>query len=146
MNVSATSPRHANPFKPVWGLVAILLGLCAIMVVRSYIWKDIIPWRHDFAAAGIEARKKGELRLLYFTSDFCDPCEQMKRTTWADSRVAAALAGYVPVKIDFLKETELDQKYGVEAIPTMIVVDGNGKVVKATTGGIDAEEFLGWVK
>jgi thioredoxin-related protein len=60
--------------------------------------------------------------------------------------VAAALAGFVPVKIDFLKETELDQKYGVEAIPTMIVVDGNGKVVKATTGGIDADEFLEWLK
>jgi thiol:disulfide interchange protein len=145
MNVLATSRQQANPFKPVWGLVAILLGLCAIMAVRSYIWKDIIPWRQDFAAAAMEAQQKGEPRLLYFTSDFCDPCEQMKRTTWADSRVAAALAGYVPVKIDFLKETELDQKFGVEAIPTMIVVGSNGQVVKATTGGINAEEFLNWI-
>jgi thiol:disulfide interchange protein len=145
MNIPAASSPPTNPFKPVWGLIAILLGLCAIMVVRSYIWKDIIPWRHDFAAARIEAQKKGEPRLLYFTSDFCDPCEQMKRTTWADRRVAAALAGYVPVKIDFLKETELDQKFGVEAIPTMIVVDSDGRVLKATTGGTDAGEFLGWI-
>lgn len=146
MNVTATSPQQANPFKPVWGLVAIFLGLCAIMVVRAYVWRDIIPWRLDFTAAATEATKKHEPRLLYFTSEFCDPCEQMKRTTWADRRVAAALTGYVPVKIDFLKEIELDREFGVEAIPTMIVVDSNGRIVKATTGGIDAEEFLEWVK
>ena len=45
-----------------------------------------------------------------------------------------------------MKETELDARFGVEGMPTMIVVDPQGHVVKAITGLMDAEEFLGWMK
>jgi thiol:disulfide interchange protein len=135
-----------SAFKPVWGLVVILAGLCVIMGVRSYWHHDIIPWRHDFSLAEKEAQQKGKMRLLDFSSEACEPCEEMNRTTWADARVLAALKNYVPVRIDFLKETELDARLGVEAIPTMIVLDSQGHVVKVMTGGMDAEEFLEWIK
>ena len=146
MSESAQTPPPQNhPFRPAWFLVAVLIGLCGIEAVRSFVWTDIIPWRHDFATAAVEAQQHHALRLLYFSSDYCDPCERMRHTTWADHRVAAALTGYVPVKIDFLNQRPLDHQFGVDGIPTLIIIDSNNHVLKAITGGMDADEFLNWL-
>ncbi|HEY1685057.1 MAG TPA: thioredoxin domain-containing protein [Tepidisphaeraceae bacterium] len=143
---SETSAKKANPYRAVWGLLAILIGFAGIAIVRDWVWRDTIPWRENLAVGETEGQREHKLLLVEFSSGFCEPCEQMERTTWADKRVKEALEKFVPVKIDFLKETELDKKYGVEAIPTMMVMDDQGKVVRATTGEMDAEEFLGWVR
>lgn len=146
MNEPVQTPLpQAHPFRPTWFLIAVLIGLCGIEAVRSFVWTDIIPWRHDFTAAAAEAQQHHALRLLYFSSDYCDPCEQMRHTTWADRRVATALSQYVPVKIDFLNQRPLDHQFGVDGIPSFIVVDSENHVLKATTGGMDADEFLQWL-
>lgn len=145
MTNSDKPAKNGSAFKPAWGMVLILFCLCIIMWFRSYLHCDLIPWRGDFAAAETEARDSHRPRLLDFSSEFCEPCEEMNRTTWADRRVAAALKNYVPVRIDFLKETHFDERYGVQAIPTLIVLNPDGRVLKATIGYMDADEFLKWL-
>ncbi|HWB53554.1 MAG TPA: thioredoxin family protein [Tepidisphaeraceae bacterium] len=141
---SSTVQKH--PFRPVWLLVALLTGLCGIMLARSFIWHDIIPWRENYTTATREAQSRDVPRLLYFTAAYCEPCEVMGRTTWADQRVADTLKNYVPVKIDFPSQGNLDAEFGVDGTPTLVVVDPRGHVLRAISGELNADEFLHWLK
>lgn len=153
MNQSSATPPQppgsppANPFKPAWAIIAVLLAICVMLGVRAAFRPDeIIQWRTDFASAAHEAQLRNEPRLLYFTADYCGPCQEMRHSTWAAPRVKTALQHYVPVKIDFDAHRKLDQQFGVQAMPTMIVVDPQGRVLRATVGEMSAAEFLQWLQ
>ena len=47
----------------------------------------------------------------------------MKRTTWADARVAAAVEqGFIPVKIDVDEQPAVAREFGVSGIPRVEAV------------------------
>jgi thiol:disulfide interchange protein len=137
--------RDAN--RPAWVIVFVVAGLIALVgVSRLRGGKELVPWREDWEAGRAEARAGGKPVLVYFTAAWCGPCQEMKRTTWADARVAEALAGYVPIRIDIDKQAGLAAEYHVQSIPTMALIDEQGRVVRETGGYTDAAEFVSWLK
>lgn len=107
--------------------------------------KEIIPWRLDPPAAMAEARAKNKPAFLYFTATWCGPCQSLKHTIWADPSVEKALSGYVPIKIDIDQFGDLARQYPSDGIPHFVIVDGQGKVMRQTTGAMDSKEFLDWL-
>jgi thiol:disulfide interchange protein len=90
-----------------------------------------IAWRTDFDAALAEARRDGKYLLVDFSADWCPPCIAMKHDVWPDPEVARALAnGYVPLLIDTDKNGVVPERYGVTGIPTVLVLDDTGKVLR----------------
>ncbi len=76
--------------------------------------------------------------LLYFTADWCPPCKTMKANAWPDDRVEAVIREqYIPVYIDIDQQPELAAKYGVESIPTIIVVQDADVVARGGFGDAD---------
>lgn len=136
-----------DAFKPLWGLLAILLGVTAVTAVsRALGPKDNIPWRTDVAAATAEAKDAGKPLLFYFTAAWCGPCQQMKRTTWGDAAVDARLrSAYVPVKVDVDANPGTALLYDITSVPTVIVLDADGTVERQTTGALPADELLAWL-
>jgi thiol:disulfide interchange protein len=135
-----------NAFKPLRVLFLIILAMTAFTVIGK-LWapKDKIPWRSDVAAAQDESRKGGKPTLLYFTATWCPPCQQMKSETWAKPDVKTALQAYVPVKVDIDVDQASAQRYEIDAVPTIILLDGDGKVAKRLTGFLGAKDFLTWI-
>lgn len=106
---------------------------------------DGIAWRTDYEAALAESAETGRPVLADFTADWCPPCRMMKRETWPDARVRAAVeAGYIPLLLDIDEPAAaaVAQRYGVTAIPTLAVLDSDGQVLRGVTGFIDAERML----
>jgi thiol:disulfide interchange protein len=135
-----------SPFKPVWGLLFILVAFTAItMIAKSVGARDRIPWRTDVAAAVADGAREKKPVLLYFTATWCGPCQRMKGATWSDAGVEAKLKSYVPVKVDIDHERELAQSYQIDAVPTFVVLDGEGNTVKRETSFMPADEFLAWM-
>lgn len=89
-----------------------------------------IEWRTDLDAALEEARRTQKLVFVDFSADWCPPCIAMKHDVWPDPAVEQAMQSYVPVLLDVDRDATVSQRYGVRGIPTILVLEHTGRVVR----------------
>jgi thiol:disulfide interchange protein len=136
-----------NAYKPVWVLLLLLLAVAAISTIFNKPHGDSkIPWGTSGAAAIDDAKSAGKPALLYFTASWCGVCQRMKRSTWSDAQVEAKLHDYVTINIDVDADEATARRFGVEGLPTFVVLDAQGEPVKRASGFMSAEEFLNWIR
>lgn len=92
--------------------------------------KDLVKWK-TLDEAEAEAKKTGKPLLMFFTADWCEPCQKMGAQVFTDKDLAGVINDlYVPVAIvDQIKEmgmnpdlvTELYQRFKLSAFPTFVV-------------------------
>jgi thiol:disulfide interchange protein len=91
----------------------------------------------SFEQAKAEAKKAGKLIFIDAYTDWCGPCKRMAATSFKDAKVGELYnKSFVNLKIDMEKGEgpNIARKYGVNAYPTLLIVDGNGKLVKQVVG------------
>lgn len=118
-----------DAFKPVWLILFVVLGLIAVVGIGHFVGgggEERVPWQENLPAARTASTRDSRPILLYFTADWCPPCKQMKKTTWADERVAGALQAYIPVRIDISKQEDVARQYGVSGIPRIEIIEADG--------------------
>jgi thioredoxin-like negative regulator of GroEL len=101
-----------------------------------------IDWKKDYAAALLQAQKDGRYVVVYFGGPDCPPCEQMKKTTFRDAGVIAAVnKAYVNVGVHLDGPNETAKQFGVEVIPTLFLVTSDGTRVRKWEGYIGPEDY-----
>lgn len=83
-------------------------------------------------AAALRAPLGERATLVQFSSEFCAPCAQARRVL-----AAAAGPGVAHVEVDAGDRDDLVRRFGVLRTPTVLVLDGGGRVVRRA-GGVPA--------
>ena len=99
-------------------LAAVIAVIGASMLRKTH---ELIPWQTDYKNAQAESQRSGKPILLDFSADWCGPCQEMRRTTWSDANVAAALHDYIPMQANVDANPELASQFQVRAIPHIVV-------------------------
>lgn len=90
---------------------------------------DSSNWLTSLDQAKKIALGSNKLILVDFWATWCGPCKRMDAESWSKKEVQILMNDYVSVKIDIDRNRSLAQKYGVQGIPYIFIMDGNGKVV-----------------
>ncbi len=102
-----------------------------------------IQWNTDLNAAFGLAQKSNKLVFADFYADWCGYCKQLDEDTFVNQNVKQKFAqSYVLVKINVDQNPELASKYQVYSLPTLIIMDSNGNVIKRQEGFVSAGELL----
>ena len=114
-------------------------------------------WLTDLSKAQAQAKTEHKIILMDFNgSDWCPPCKALRKNVFSSPEfIEYAKKNVVLVDVDFPRHKELEKaqkdanealakKFGVEAFPTVVVLDDNGKQLKKAEGydGQTAKEFI----
>jgi hypothetical protein len=127
---------------------AFLALFAALAVVGAPRAQAIEWWQKDLdSALAAAADKPAKSVLLYCWRDGHGACADMFSGTLSDAKVATALAGHLcmAAKDDAAGKPTL-AKYGIESVPTVLLLDPSGAVVDVVTGYVPVAEFLAELK
>jgi thioredoxin-related protein len=93
------------------------------------------------------SKAKAENKIIFIDAyaQWCGPCKLMSRDVFTNSSVGNFYnSNFISVKIDMEKGEGLDiaKDYAVNAYPTLLYIDGNGKLLHKGLGYLDNQQFI----
>lgn len=137
------------------------LSIFALLAAVSVVTAFAGDWSDDYDAALATASKENKMVLLDFTgSDWCGWCIKLDKETFSKPAFKKfAKENLVLVEVDFpqgkkLKKAtqeqnnKLQQQYGVQGFPTLVLLDSAGKEIARNVGYLPGgpEGLEAWVK
>ena len=138
--------RYFALVKRTAGASALLAALWVALPALRAPQASAISWLEFSTQALDEARAQDRPAVVDFRADWCLPCLEMERTTFAAPEVTAKVGEFAMLRADVTemsKDTEsLLSKYGVLGVPTTIFFAADGKEQHRTVGYIAIEDFV----
>lgn len=101
----------------------------------------------DAAWNSILKKAKAEKKIIFLDAyaSWCGPCKMLQKNVFTRKEVGEYFnKRFINVKMDMEKGEGplLSQRYPLEAYPTLLFIDGNGRVVKKVIGYQDPEKLI----
>lgn len=124
--------------------VAIALILLLSMQVGQLRAQGIQFEHLTFEEALKKAKEQNKLIFIDFYTVWCGPCKGMTKNVFTDQKVGALFnKEFINIKLDAEKEgLQVARKYEVMAYPTLMFINGEGKMAYKKVGGLDIEKTL----
>ncbi len=116
--------------------------------------EEVSQWT-SLESAMAESRRNGKPILIDFNADWCGPCRAMKQQVFEDwQRGRTVQTTVIPVSIvDRVREEgrnspeieDLQQRFQVDAFPTLVVFSPQSGAAARTQGFGDADQTLAWI-
>jgi thioredoxin-related protein len=85
------------------------------------------------------ARSKFEKKkvFLHFSAEWCYYCGVMEKETFKDAAIISSLnENFIPIKVDFDRETKTSEFYRVRGLPDTIFIAEDGQIIGRRPGYI----------
>ena len=136
--------------KKVFGILAIGLVAMSFMVAREKSKKQDDQGIKFKSISLADAKKLALKNEKYIFIDahtsWCGPCKRMAATSFKNAEVGAVFnEKFINLKIDVEKDAdgpELAKMYKVRAYPTLLIIDGEGKLIKQVVGEQTKDRLL----
>lgn len=122
-------------------LLFIGLILAAFKPATTAVLFEAANWEQ----AKAKAKAQGKLYFVDFDASYCATCRTMDESTYMDERLASYIANNVVaqrVDVQDFDGVMWSQQYEVEALPTMLVFNEQGQLVRRLVGYQSADDLL----
>lgn len=107
---------------------------------------DSVKW-HSYEEGKALGKIEKKKVFLHFYADWCGFCAKMAKETFRNSEVVSYLnENFISIRVDFDKEAETAQKYGVMGLPTNWFLTEMGQPILNIPGYISADAMLAMLK
>ena len=96
----------------------------------------------DESAARDLAAARGTFVVIDFYANWCGPCKVMDEEVWSQDTVRSLQAKFVNIRIDASTSNVGLKRYGIDAIPALIIMDANGSEYFRKVGYMQQPEVL----
>lgn len=99
----------------------------------------------DWETSKSSAKTQGKLYFVDFDASYCATCRNMDETTYMSEELADYMAQHVValrVDVQDFDGVAWSQKYEVEALPTMLIFNESGELVKRLVGYKSAGDLI----
>lgn len=93
------------------------------------------------ASALAEARATAQPLFIDFYAEWCAPCKIIESKILPDFRVQTALDGFVFVRVDVDVDMKSGERFGVVAMPTLLVLSTEGEELFRHVGMIEPADL-----
>jgi thioredoxin-related protein len=124
-------------------LLFLLLFVVAAVTVSS--GTPRIKWYKDINDAFKKAAKESRPIFVDVYADWCTWCHKLDREVYTDPRFVKYMKSFVMLKVDSEdqgKGTAFAQKYEVEGLPLLLVLDSKGKAIDRISGFKHADQLM----
>ena len=142
------SKKKSHPFWKFFWLTFLAVSLWYAWY-SFYTPSNEITWTDDIESAKELANNSDKNIMVFFTAEWCSPCRIMKRKVFADTEVKKVIdAKVIPIEIniDNPNTEALVKQYNIEATPTTIFINSQGKVIDYSVGKVEKTKFLEMLK
>ena len=107
-----------------------------------------LSWVHYNGQSIAELTAEGKPVFIDFYADWCAPCKQLDKETFADNRVQEQFAGFTILKVDCTKpDTKTKafmERFTVTGMPTLLFLTPTGEEIAdlREVGFVSPEKFL----
>jgi thiol:disulfide interchange protein len=131
--------------KPIVALFLLAAPLLAQAPVR---------WEHDYQSALKRAKAEKKIIFMDLWTEWCGPCLHLQKNVFPTAEAKAALAKVIPFSSLVQKRdgtpvaegTKLAETFKLEAFPTMVILDAEGKELRRQVGAFrTGAEFATWL-
>ncbi|RJX30521.1 MAG: DUF255 domain-containing protein [Desulfarculus sp.] len=109
------------------------VGLATYLAGSWLILGTGVAWQPHSDQLLSQARQQGKPVIIDFYADWCAPCRELEDITFHDKQVVGlADKSFVMIKVDLTGRDDalhpgLLQKYGVQGVPTVVLLDAQGR-------------------
>lgn len=123
------------------------IGVVIACMFHFISWGQGIAFQESNLDAALEkAKSENKLVFVDFMADWCEPCTQLARNVFTKPEVADYFnTHFICVRVNVDKERDLAQQYSIQALPTLVFLNRQGKEQKRLIGGTEIH-MMYWAK
>lgn len=104
-----------------------------------------LTWYTDLGKAEEAAQKQGKKIFVDFMASWCGPCKMLDREVFTTDKFKKTSSKLIFLRIDVDQQPSVSARYGIEAMPTQMVLDQSGNILGKTVGYGGPEMFFGFL-
>ncbi|MHB8852696.1 MAG: protein-disulfide reductase DsbD family protein [Ignavibacteriaceae bacterium] len=134
-------------FKITFSIILIAVAAYALIPEK----KSSIEWKSysDNSLSKTISSNKGA--IIDFYADWCIPCKELDASTFSNPKVIEESKNFITLKANMTKTLspdveQLRDKYKIVGVPTILILNSEGKEIQRITGFVNAKEFSEMLK